>query len=79
MQILLISVYESVVAYGLRCISAVLKREGFPVKLLFLPRETEGFRYDGFKYFYDPEVLAQITDLARGVDLVGISFAIIML
>ncbi len=73
MKVLLISVFEGAVSYGLRCLSAVLKEAGVPVKMLFLPRETEGFRNDGFKYFYPTKVLDQITDMARDVDLVGIS------
>ncbi len=72
-RVLLISVTEGAVSYGLRSLSAVLKEAGFPVKMVFLPRETEGYRNEGFKYFYPAKILDQITDLAKDFDLVGIS------
>jgi anaerobic magnesium-protoporphyrin IX monomethyl ester cyclase len=73
MKILFISVYEGAISFGLRCLSSVLKEQGIPVQTVFLPRETEGFRFDGFRYFYPEGVLDQVTKYAEGADLVGIS------
>ena len=73
MQILLISVYEGLISFGLRCLSAVLKEAGVQTNMVFLPRETEGFRSDGFRYHYPQKVLDQLAELAQNADLIGIS------
>ena len=39
MKILLISVENTLVCFGVRMISAVLKREGYDVQILFIPKE----------------------------------------
>jgi anaerobic magnesium-protoporphyrin IX monomethyl ester cyclase len=73
MMVTLISVYETASAYGLRLLSAVLTQAGFETRLVFLPRETEGLPWDGFRYPYPQAVLDQLTELAVESDLVGIS------
>jgi anaerobic magnesium-protoporphyrin IX monomethyl ester cyclase len=72
-NVTLISVFESVSAYGLRLLSAVLAQAGFETRLVFLPRETEGLPWDGFRYPYPQAVLDQLAELAGDSDLVGIS------
>jgi len=73
MQVTLISVYESIVASGLRTLSAVLKRAGIQTRMIFLPRETEGFRWEGFRYAFAGSVLGEVATLAKDSDLIGIS------
>jgi radical SAM superfamily enzyme YgiQ (UPF0313 family) len=73
MIVTLISVYETASAYGLRLLSSVLAQAGFETRLLFLPRETEGLPWDGFRYPYPQAVLDQLAALAGGSNLVGIS------
>lgn len=62
-------------SFGVRSLSAFLKREGFLPRCVFLPgsigRLREGGRYT---YRYDPRILKEVLDLCRGADLVGISF-----
>ncbi|MGB3975698.1 MAG: radical SAM protein [bacterium] len=41
MKILLISVENTLVCFGVRMISAVLKREGYDVQILFIPKEFD--------------------------------------
>ncbi len=60
-------------AFGTRALSAYLKRAGHRVRVVFLPGGVEQFRA-GERYQYDPRVLAQVTDLCQGSDLVGLSF-----
>jgi len=73
MKVTLISPYESISSYGMRSLSAVLKRAGFETQMILLPRETEGFRWEGFLYAYPEAVLDQVTDLASDSDLIGIT------
>jgi radical SAM superfamily enzyme YgiQ (UPF0313 family) len=73
MKITFISVYESIVAYGMRSLSAVLKGAGFNTSMVFLPRETEGLRWDGFRYPFSEKVLDQVAELTEGSDLIGLS------
>jgi len=75
MKITLISVYESNVALGMRIISALLKKAGYSTRMIFLPRETEGLRHEGFRFPYAASALAQVSDLVAGSDLIGISLA----
>jgi len=65
MKIALISPYSTISAFGLRSISACLKRDGHDVKLIFLPQKS------ATKY---PEgVLLDLVELVTGSDLIGIS------
>jgi anaerobic magnesium-protoporphyrin IX monomethyl ester cyclase len=73
MKVTLISVYESVTPYGVRLLSAVLKEAGFKTQLVFLPRETEGIRWDGFCYPYPDSILDQVAELTSDSELIGIS------
>jgi len=73
MQVGLISVYESIMAYGLRCLSSVLKQAAISTRMVFLPRETEGIRRDGFRYAFSEGLLAELAELVKSCDLVGIS------
>jgi len=73
MKITLISVYESIISYGLRSLSAVLKEAGFEAQMIFLSRETEGFRVEGFRYAYPRTVLDQVVEVAGESDLIGIT------
>lgn len=64
-----------VAAFGVRALSAYLKKNGKDVQLIFLPGGVEKFKHrTGFRYEYEKIILAQVTDLCRGSGLVGISF-----
>lgn len=65
MKVVLISPYMDTQAFGLRTISACLKREGYDVQLIFLTRS--------FKERYEESILNDVVELSRGSDLVGIS------
>jgi len=62
-------------AFGVRSLSAFLKREGWNVRCIFLPgnigRLQEG---GGYAYQYDGRTLKQVLDLCWDSSLVGISF-----
>lgn len=73
MKVTLISVYESNIALGMRILSALLKQAGYATRMIFLPRETEGLRHEGFRYPYAKPVLDQVADLTKESDLIGIS------
>jgi anaerobic magnesium-protoporphyrin IX monomethyl ester cyclase len=73
MIVSLISVYETVISYGMRSLSAVLKQNGVETQMIFLPRETEGLRWEGFRYAYTESVLNQIAHLVMNSDLIGIT------
>ena len=53
-------------AVGVRILSSCLKRDGWDVRILFLPRENVGD-------LYEESVLNDIVDLSEGSDLIGIS------
>lgn len=73
MKVTFISVYESNVALGMCTLSAVLKRAGFETQMIFLPRETEGLRWAGFRYAYSERVPDQVAGLVGDSALIGIS------
>jgi radical SAM superfamily enzyme YgiQ (UPF0313 family) len=73
MKIVLVSINEGIISFGLRCISAVLKVAGFHSQTIFLPRETEGLDRSGFQYAYSESMLKQLAELTRDCDLIGIS------
>lgn len=65
MKITLISPYPDLQAYGLRTISASLKRAGHDVNLLFLPKQ--------FTERYESNTLDELVKLSKGSNLIGIS------
>jgi len=72
MHITLISPYPDITSFGLRTISAHLRRGGHQTRLVLLP-DPFG---DDLKYGitrYEDRVLDQLVDLCRGTDLVGIT------
>ena len=74
MRVSLISPYEDITALGVRSLLAFLKRAGHQAQMLFLPRGgSEGMRWDGFRFPYKDVVLAQVVDLVRESNIIGIS------
>ncbi|UCF06129.1 MAG: B12-binding domain-containing radical SAM protein [bacterium] len=65
MKVTLISPYLDIQPFGLRTLSAHLKREGHNVQLIFLPRY--------FTDRYEDETLDDVVEISRGTDLIGIS------
>lgn len=65
MKVILISPYTGLQAFGIRTISACLKREGHQVQILFLPKQ--------FTVQYDEHLLNEVVEFSKGVDLIGIS------
>ena len=65
MKITLISPYPTLQAFGLRTMSACLKREGHDVNILFLPKR--------FEKKYEDKVLDEVVELSKKSDLIGIS------
>ncbi len=65
MKVILISPYLDLQAFGIRTISACLKRERHDVRVLFLPGK--------FTELYEDEALNDVVEFCRGADLIGIS------
>jgi radical SAM superfamily enzyme YgiQ (UPF0313 family) len=65
MKISLISLSINIEMYGIRVLSACLKREGHNVDLIFLPRD--------FTNRYDDETLDGLMEVLEGSELIGIS------
>lgn len=65
MKITLINPYKYIQAFGLRTISACLKREGHDVQTIFLMND--------YSKRYRSKVLEQVVELSEGSDLIGIS------
>lgn len=65
MKVALISPYNTISAYGLRSISACLKKAGHEVKLIFLPST--------YTANYEEKVFAQLIELVKDSRLIGIS------
>jgi len=62
-------------AFGVRALSAYLKRHGKDVRLVLIPGGVEKFKHTvGFRYQYEEHILRQVVELCKGSDLVGISF-----
>ena len=66
MKISLISIYPDLQSFGIRSISACLKREGHNVDLIFL-QEKE------FTEKYENKTMDNLAKLIKGSDLVGIT------
>ena len=65
MKIGLLSIYPDVQSFGLRTISACLKREGHDVDLFFLTRE--------FRERFEEKTMNDLVRLTKNTDLLGIS------
>lgn len=65
MKVTLISPHPDIQAIGIRTLSASLKREGYDVQILFLPRY--------FMDRYEDKTLNEVAKLSRTSDLIGIS------
>lgn len=64
-----------VAAFGVRALSAYLKRHGKDVSLIFLPGGVEKFKHrTSYRYEYEEAILQQALDLCSGSDLIGLSF-----
>jgi anaerobic magnesium-protoporphyrin IX monomethyl ester cyclase len=62
-------------AFGVRILSAVLKRAGHGVKCIFLPEGIEHLKFDAsFVYQYPEKTLQQIAEICGAADLIGVSF-----
>lgn len=73
-KITFISLGTSTDAIGIRIPSALLRKKGHQTQLVFLPTVEDIRRRTTRKvYSYSPEVVAQIAELARGSQLVGLS------
>jgi len=57
----------------MRSLSAVLKEAQIETQMISLPRDTEGFRWEGFRYAYPEAVLDQLAELVSDSDLIGIT------
>jgi len=74
-SIVLISPYSDISSLGVRILSSVLKEQGVPVKLLFIPHtpsEQVSSSIDD-EYRYKIEVTKEVTEFCRHADFVGIS------
>ena len=65
MKITLLSIYPDIASFGVRTISAVLKKEGHSVDLIFLTKE--------FWERFEEKTLNDIVNLTKKSDLIGIS------
>jgi anaerobic magnesium-protoporphyrin IX monomethyl ester cyclase len=64
-----------VAAFGVRAISAYLKREGKKVRNIFLPGGVKKRKYHkAYIYQYERHIIEQAIELCKGSDLIGISF-----
>jgi len=64
-----------VAAFGTRALAAYLKSRGKDVRVIFLPGGVSLYKSAaGARYTYDPRILDQLVELARGSGLVGLSF-----
>ena len=65
MKVTLISPYLDIKSFGLRTLSACLKKEGHDVQLIFLPRP--------FTERYEDKTLNEVVKISSGAALIGIS------
>lgn len=64
-----------VAAFGVRALSAYLKREGKNVRNIFLPGGVKKYKYHkGYIYKYEKHIIEQVIELCKDSDLIGISF-----
>lgn len=69
MHIALVSPYPDITNYGLRSLSAVLRRAGHTTRLLLMPDEAPGAGLQRYRR----SVLEDFLELVRDADLIGIS------
>ncbi len=76
MEISLISPCPEVVsAFGVRALSAYLKRAGYRVRVLYIPGSHRQLSPRGeFVYRYEDELLEQVYELCKDSQIIGISF-----
>ena len=67
MKISLLSIYPDIKSFGIRTVSACLKKEGHDVDLFFLTRE--------FRERYQKKTMDDLVKLTKGADLIGISLS----
>jgi anaerobic magnesium-protoporphyrin IX monomethyl ester cyclase len=72
MNITLLSPYPDITAFGLRTISAYLKRNGHRTRMIFIPDPFGDNLLYGVKR-YDDQVLDQVVSLCRDADLIGMT------
>ncbi|MEO5361023.1 MAG: B12-binding domain-containing radical SAM protein [Nitrospirota bacterium] len=72
MKITLISPYPDITTFGLRTISAYLKKHGFQTQLLFLP-DPHGDDIVFGKDRYEPHTMDEMVEICRDSDLIGIT------
>jgi radical SAM superfamily enzyme YgiQ (UPF0313 family) len=76
MQVALITpTPEDISAFGVRALSAYLKRAGYSVRIIFLPGSHKRFTPRGdFVYVYTQNLLEEVCELCKDSCLIGISF-----
>ena len=72
MHVTLISPYPDITAFGMRTISAHLKRYGHRTRLVFIPDPFGDDLRHGVKRYSDP-ILDQVAHLCKDSDLIGIT------
>ena len=66
---------EDISAFGVRALSAYLKRAGYHTRVIFIPGSHQRFSPEGdFIYRYKENFLEEVTELCRDSQLIGISF-----
>ena len=61
-------------AFGVRALSAYLQAHGHQVGVILLPEGVERLKYrQDYYYQYKPELLAEVAELCRDAELIGIS------
>jgi radical SAM superfamily enzyme YgiQ (UPF0313 family) len=77
MKVTLISPYDTIFAYGMRMLAAVLKQAGVRTQMIMLPYSPDKTRSSltGFGVDYPEDILDQVAELAKDSDLVGISLS----
>lgn len=62
-------------AFGVRALSAWLKRNGYSVRCIFLPGGIENLRHSGrYRYRYSESVENDILEIVKGSDIAAFSF-----
>ncbi|MDY6855572.1 MAG: radical SAM protein [Thermodesulfobacteriota bacterium] len=72
MKVSLISPYPDITAFGLRTISAYLKKNGHETQMIFLP-DPYGDNPINNVARYDDQILEELIPLCKGSDLIGIT------
>jgi anaerobic magnesium-protoporphyrin IX monomethyl ester cyclase len=72
MKIALISPYPDITSFGLRTISAYLKRNGHETRMIFIPDPMGDNLLYGVKR-YDDHILNEVVSLCKDADLIGMT------